>query len=212
MSAAAGCAPSPTRPSPAAVSTTATTSTAWRGERLGGRARKPSRSRRSTGASRCSPSAISTVANGRLYYRGRDAVDLAGHATLEQVAALLWSGFSSLPSTRSPASGTGIGAALVALARRTAADPPSLLRTPNLLQADASSILSTVADAVSGPGEGPLHLRLASHFDRPAAADDIRAALVLLADHELNASTFAARVTVSTGASFAAGALAGLAA
>ena len=158
------------------------------------------------------PSAISTVANGRLYYRGRDAVDLAGHATLEQVAALLWSGFSSLPSTRSPASGTGISAALIALARRTAADPPSLLRTPNLLQADASSILSTVADAVSGPGEGPLHLRLASHFDRPAAADDIRAALVLLADHELNASTFAARVTVSTGASFAAGALAGLAA
>jgi citrate synthase len=35
--------------------------------------------------------------------------------------------------------------------------------------------------------------------------------LVLTADHELNASTFAARVTVSTGASLAAGALAGLA-
>jgi citrate synthase len=35
---------------------------------------------------------------------------------------------------------------------------------------------------------------------------------VLLADHELNASTFAARVTVSTGASLWAGMLAGLAA
>src|SRR5690606_28804325 len=43
-------------------------------------------------------------------------------------------------------------------------------------------------------------------------ADTLRRALVLLADHELNASTFAARVTASTGASLAAAALAGLAA
>ncbi|MDF2901378.1 MAG: citrate synthase, partial [Phenylobacterium sp.] len=43
-------------------------------------------------------------------------------------------------------------------------------------------------------------------------ADLIRRALVLLADHELNASTFAARVAASTGASLAASALAGLAA
>jgi citrate synthase len=40
----------------------------------------------------------------------------------------------------------------------------------------------------------------------------LRRTLVLLADHELNASTFAARVVVSTGASLAAGTLAGLAA
>jgi len=57
-----------------------------------------------------------------------------------------------------------------------------------------------------------MHFRLASRFDRPEAADTLRRALVLLADHELNASTFAARVTVSTGASLAAGALSGLAA
>ena len=38
----------------------------------------------------------------------------------------------------------------------------------------------------------------------------IRRALVLLADHELNASTFAARVAASTGASIAASLLAGL--
>lgn len=36
-------------------------------------------------------------------------------------------------------------------------------------------------------------------------------ALCLLADHELNASTFAARVTISTGASLSAGVLSGLA-
>ena len=42
-------------------------------------------------------------------------------------------------------------------------------------------------------------------------AEAIRRALVLLADHELNASTFAARVAASTGASPAACLLAGLA-
>ena len=53
---------------------------------------------------------------------------------------------------------------------------------------------------------------MAAAFGRPDAADALRRALVLLADHELNASTFAARVTVSTGAALSAGALAGLAA
>ena len=46
--------------------------------------------------------------------------------------------------------------------------------------------------------------------ERRATADLIRRALVLLADHELNASTFAARVAASTGASLAASLLAGL--
>ena len=43
------------------------------------------------------------------------------------------------------------------------------------------------------------------------AGEAIRVALVLTADHELNASTFAARVTASTGAPLAAAALSGLA-
>jgi citrate synthase len=79
------------------------------------------------------------------------------------------------------------------------------------LRTDAASILATVACAVCGPGPGAVHDRLATRWHRPDAADPIRRALVLLADHELNASTFAARVAVSTGASLAAGALAGLA-
>ncbi|KAI1691004.1 tripartite tricarboxylate transporter family receptor domain-containing protein [Ditylenchus destructor] len=56
----------------------------------------------------------------------------------------------------------------------------------------------------------PMHMRLAAAWRRPRAADDLRRALVLLADHELNASTFAARVTASTGASMAACLLTGL--
>src|SRR5689334_3616602 len=37
-------------------------------------------------------SAISLIAGGRLYYRGRDVAALAGSATLEEIAALLWTG------------------------------------------------------------------------------------------------------------------------
>ncbi|MFM8375003.1 MAG: citrate/2-methylcitrate synthase, partial [Phenylobacterium sp.] len=62
---------------------------------------------------------------------------------------------------------------------------------------------------------GPIHLRLAKAWrlgPGGPGADLIRRALVLLADHELNPSAFAARVAASTGASLAACALAGLAA
>jgi citrate synthase len=56
-----------------------------------------------------------------------------------------------------------------------------------------------------------LHDRAVASWCRPDAADITRRALVLLADHELNASTFATRVAVSTGAPLAAGVLSGLA-
>jgi citrate synthase len=62
------------------------------------------------------------------------------------------------------------------------------------------------------PGTDAVHERLARGWSADAAgADLIRRALVLLADHELNASTFAARVAASTGAPLAACQLAGFA-
>jgi citrate synthase len=72
----------------------------------------------------------------------------------------------------------------------------------------------------SGPGDGGpregdcgggIHVRLARAWRCEAAEDLIRRTLVLLADHELNASTFATRVAISTGASLSAGVLAGFA-
>ena len=66
------------------------------------------------------------------------------------------------------------------------------------------------ARALVGDGSA-LHGRAAANWRRPDAADILRRALVLLADHELNASTFATRVAVSTGAPLAAGVLSGLA-
>lgn len=63
------------------------------------------------------------------------------------------------------------------------------------------------------PSTQPLHLQVAQAWQADAAQTDwIRAALVLLADHELNASAFTVRCVASTGAGQAATLSAGLAA
>jgi citrate synthase len=158
------------------------------------------------------PSAVSTVHNGRLYYRGQDASGLSRTTTLEQVAELLWDATLATPPIGQMGPVPGVTTAFSTLAVLAATSPPSLGRSPIVLRLDASSALHAMADSLLGPGPGLFHERLAARFGRPDAADALRRALVLLADHELNASTFAARVTVSTGASLAAGTLAGFAA
>jgi citrate synthase len=56
-------------------------------------------------------------------------------------------------------------------------------------------------DAEVEPGVGPVHRRLATSWSLDAARSDVlRRVLVLLADHELNASAFVARVVASAGA------------
>jgi citrate synthase len=157
--------------------------------------------------------AISTIADGTLLYRGENAAGLAVWATLEDVAGLLWQAEAvKLPKTKGKPNGS-IAEGFAALAQRAAVDPPSIGRSPQVLRREANAVLSDIATALTGAQSvaGPLHVRLASHWQRPEAADILRRALVLLADHELNASTFAARVTASTGASLAAAALSGLA-
>ena len=155
-------------------------------------------------------SALTTIAGGRLYYRGVDAVGLSEATDLETVATLLWGTTPAVGPGDNAA--TGWEATLVDVAHLAASMPPTLARPVATLCADASETLTRLAAALTGAGQGPLHLRLARYWRVPEAADLLRRVLVLLADHELNASTFAARVTVSTGASLAAGTLAGLAA
>ncbi|QNK71521.1 citrate synthase [Variovorax sp. PAMC26660] len=163
-------------------------------------------------------SAVSTVAEGRLLYRGQDACVLAEHATLEDVAGLLWESapprfMAVAPVAVTRQDATPLQAGLLALAARAAVDPPTRGRSRAVLQAEAADVIGTLADALIGPAPAKavaLHTRLASAWRRPRAANDLRRVLVLLADHELNASTFAARVTASTGASLAACLLTGL--
>src|SRR5690606_21212995 len=130
----------------------------------------------------------------------------------EQVAELLCDvPLESLGPGEAGQGDPGFPSALAALAQLAALAPPSLGRGPLVLRRDAALVFHALADALLGPGDGPMHVRLADRFGNPAVADPLRRALVLLADHELNASTFTARVAISTGASLAAGALAGLA-
>lgn len=201
------------------------------------------------------PSAISTVASGRLWYRGQDAADLAESRTLEEIAELLWGDppgelagglrkirgrreISGVGGTGGPgeiagrrriggrrtgrsldntsATGSILTAMFIAMATRAGRDPPSHGRATTVLRGEAAEVLGTLAGSVVGTMvsigcEAPLHARLAAIWRCKSAADALRRALVLLADHELNASTFAVRVTVSTGASLASGILAGLA-
>lgn len=165
-------------------------------------------------------SAIMTVSGGRLYYRGRDAVELAEFETLEGVARLLRGGHgAALKRTDRPAPPEAAdmrSRAFLALAGRAGVDPPARGRNPLALAVEAATLLDVMTDAVAGHvGGGAIHNRLALAWGLGPGgpgAELIRRALVLLADHELNASAFAARVAASTGASLAASALAGLAA
>jgi citrate synthase len=164
-------------------------------------------------------SAITEVQGGRLYYRGADAAELAEREDLEAVALRLWACqdpdvFSPEPRPRVRMRGSAPAKAFAALAARAGADAPALGRSPHALWREGAGLMADLAGALGeGAEAGPLHLTLARAWGVPAGdADLIRRALVLLADHELNASTFAARVAASTGASLAAAMLAGLAA
>ncbi len=105
--------------------------------------------------------------------------------------------------------------AYLALALRAGTDPPARGRHPLALAVEAATLLDVLTDAVAADvGGGPIHNRLALAWGLGPGgpgADLIRRILVLVADHELNASAFAARVAASTGASLSASALAGLA-
>lgn len=154
--------------------------------------------------------AISTVLHGRLFYRGQDVVELAETATLEEVAALLIGGEAKPAVAGELSRGQDLASAFAVLAVRAATDRPTYGRTATSLAREAGELLGVMTSALGAHPAGAIHLGFARAWDRPEAADGLRRLLVLLADHELNASTFAARVTASTGAPLAACLLSGL--
>ena len=159
-------------------------------------------------------SALTVIADERLCYRGVDAIALSRTETLEGAAALFWAAPYAPRATAPTQSDGPLKTRLfAALAARAATDPHARGRAPAVLAVDAATVLETLVGAVSGNiGQGAIHERLGATWglDREGA-DLVRRALVLLMDHELNASTFSARVAASTGASLSACALAGLA-
>lgn len=164
-------------------------------------------------------SGISTVFDGRLWYRGRDAVELSKLATLEETAALLWqterAAFALPRKANRPhrVVSVPLQAALFLLSVRASGDAPSLGRLPGVLAGEAAVIVGELSAAMlnyAGAGPIMIHQHIATAWKAPRASEIIREALVLLAEHEFNSSTFAVRVAASTGAPLAACLLAGL--
>lgn len=151
-------------------------------------------------------SALTLIADGRLWYRGRDACELSRTATLEEVASLLWTGTTEnardlFPRSPSPRRRSlALSDRLVATLMEARAEPAVSLSQPgpSTLRA-AARMIRQLFDAVGSTGSGTLAERLARGWRAPSA-DALRAALILCADHELNPSSFTARCVASTDA------------
>ncbi len=173
-------------------------------------------------------SAITLIRDQRLYYRGVDAVELAQAATAEDAAALLW----DLPVTAAfpptpPALPPTIGAlaegsrhvpreeALVTLFSAVTSDDAAAAwqDDPGRLAEGCGALVRALLSLMANtpPDAAPLHRQLAKawRLDQEGA-ELVRMALILCADHELNASTFTARCVASTGASLRAAVIGGL--
>jgi citrate synthase len=167
------------------------------------------------GAEPSVPTALSGFHRGRLHYRGLDAVELARTATLEEVARLLWAAEHAVDFSHdapAPPQAPGRAAAFTALAALAAGGHSTRGRLTRVLHHEAQGLVGQLAHAFGAQHDTkPLHQRFARGWKQPArVAELLRTALVLLADHELTSSAFAARIAASTGAPLPACLLAGL--
>src|SRR5271165_3619724 len=162
-------------------------------------------------------SAITEITGDSLRFRG-----LAVSRTFEEVAELLWTG--EFRSAREPwqarraalAAGRAAQAALPAgtlpLERLQVIVPAMAATDPLRLQFDPAAVLAAGRSIIAGmvdclpsgvtpglgePVAGRLWSRLCDHRASPGLLRAVSAALVLLADHELAASTLAARAVAS---------------
>lgn len=161
--------------------------------------------------------AVTLIRDGRLFYRGMDAVAFSETATLEEAAARLWAlplaaAFGPDAPRSTPCGGDLLGA----FAAATADEPTApWQQDPARFAAGSGALVRLLAACVTGraPDAAPLHRHCAAAWGLdPAGAEAIRRALVLCADHELNASGFTARCVASAGASLRAAVVGGLAA
>jgi citrate synthase len=168
------------------------------------------------------PSALTAIAGGRPWYRGLAVPELAGARRFEEVAEWLWSGRfpDPVPTWRAGA------AALEAGRRAQAALPPTALPLerirviaaalaagdelrlelhPAAVTAAGRSLIAGLVDCLPRPGPSPEGTAIAARLwgglspldPAPELVGVVDDALVLLADHELAASTVAARVAAS---------------
>ena len=157
-------------------------------------------------------SSICLIENGRFYYRGQDTVGLSDWATLEDIARMLWlddkvSDFADVSGPSRSGNAGSISGLIERCQSRLITLGDEDLAALDLTRARVARtgwrILRELAACVAPalPSPEPIHRRLAAawRLGEPGA-DLIRRCLVLIADHELNASTFVARCVASTGA------------
>ena len=169
-------------------------------------------------------SAITLIADGRIYYRGHDAARLARERSLADVAALLWLGEAngalleppskvSAPST-SRSAAPFVPRAQAALALAATQDPGAYDLRARTVAQTGWRILHLLAGVAGGASRArrTIDAALAHGWKVPARADLLRAALILCADHELNVSAFTARCVASARSSPYGVVIAGLAA
>jgi len=185
------------------------------------------------------PSAVTLLRADALFYRGHDAIALSREKSYEEVAELLWHGSfaatapwpvdqaalaaatqaqAPLPAEVLPLERLAVAVATIALL-----DPLRFDLTPTTVIRAARSLIATMAAALPTQSPPPVRARHASSTGELLAralsrrppnkvlAEIVNAALILVADHELAASTLAARVAAATRAPVYAAVSAGLA-
>jgi citrate synthase len=162
-------------------------------------------------------SRVSVVTDGRLYYRGRDAVELATQHGFEEVVALLWLGdlAAALPEVPIDAFNFGwrdvdrmtrelapLQACQLVLPLASASDPGAYDLRPHAVHRAGVKILSLLVAVATR--RRPLALGIAKRLQQAWKLEDdiaplLEAALILYADNGLSPSTFAARCVASAG-------------
>ena len=167
-------------------------------------------------------SAITLIDDGHLYYRGHDVTELAQTRTVEEVAALIWTGtfdvalFASTPlhviaggKTREPLPFVNRAESVLPIV--SARDPMAFDLRPRAVAQTGWRIVNLLASVAADTAELAPSVEEMLAPDRKSVAL-IRQALILCADHELNVSSFSARCVASAGSNPYAVVLAGLAA
>lgn len=167
-------------------------------------------------------SSLTLIDGSTLYYRGLDAAALARSRSLEEVAALIWTGrLEPLPAMAPVSvkvakwSAPFVPRAQIMLATAAPHDPLAMDLRPAMVAMTGVRIVQLLTRAAirHERAGAPIHRALARKWTANAAAAEIlRAALVLCADHELNVSSFTARCVASAGSHPYAVVIAGLAA
>lgn len=166
--------------------------------------------------------ALSCIQQGQPVYRGQQVLDVARLASVEDVARLLWQfdrhdPFAAAPPLLSqtwhrlaaelaPRPLPERTLALLALALGDLQGPAWLGDGEALAQACGGHLRVAIASFLARPPQAtPLHLQFVQAYGlKPAAAEAIRQALVLVADHEMNMVSFTARSLASAGATLGA--------